>query len=85
MTTGGVPEGMPSEPPKIREMMNITALSAQTPSTIACTLLLRNIGNLDERFAYGGGFEDFLEGSAKCIIFKLAGLPAPLLSSSEGE
>jgi hypothetical protein len=67
MTTGGVPEGILS-PPKICEKMNSTALSTAANITIACTRLLRSIGNREDRAAYGGGFEDFLVGSAICIV-----------------
>jgi hypothetical protein len=78
ITTGGVPEGIPSDPPRIREKINRIAPRAQAPRTTACTLLLRSMGNLGERLVYCGGIADFLEGSAKCIVFESAGLPAPL-------
>jgi hypothetical protein len=70
ITTGGVPDGIPFDPPKICEIMNRTIPIAQAPSRMTCTLLLRSIGNFDDRFAYGGGFEDFLDGSARCILFE---------------
>jgi len=71
ITTGGVPEGIPSEPPITCESMKITAPTAHAQSAIACTRLLRNIGNRVDRVAYGGGFEDFLVGIARCMIVSL--------------
>jgi hypothetical protein len=51
--------------------MNITAPTAHAQRTIACTRLLRNIGNRVDRVAYGGGFEDFLAGMARCMAEEL--------------
>jgi hypothetical protein len=69
----------------ICESMNITATTAHAQSAIACTRLLRNMGNLVDRVAYGGGFEDFLVGIARCMaasLGKLACLPAHRILSS---
>lgn len=68
ITTGGDPEGMPSPLPKSCDIMNTTAPTAHAHIMIACTLLRRRNGYRADRVAYGGGFEDFLVGSAKCIV-----------------
>jgi hypothetical protein len=62
--------------------MKIIAPTAHAQSSIACTRLLLSIGKCDDRAAYGGGFEDFLEGKAKCIAVEGAALSAPQIVSS---
>lgn len=69
-TTGGVPDGILSDPPKICDNRKMAAPTADAQRTIACTRLLRSIGNREDRIAYGGGFEDFLVGSAICIVMR---------------
>lgn len=69
MTTGGVPDGILS-PPVTTEMIQIIMPTAAVNATIACTLLLRKEGYLEDRVAYGCGFEDFLDGKAKCIFLR---------------
>ena len=68
ITTGGTPGGKPSELPSIRDKRYSTAATAHKRSTIAWTLLLRRSGKREDRAIYGRGFEDFLDGSAKCMI-----------------
>lgn len=68
MTTGGVPDGMLSPDPKMRDMVNRRVANAHKPSTIACTLLLRRIGMPLDRGVKARGVEGFLAGSAMCMM-----------------
>jgi hypothetical protein len=56
----------------MRDKTNSTALNMHMPISIDLILLLRSIGKRECRvgIAYdeGDGFEDLLEGSAKCIL-----------------
>jgi hypothetical protein len=68
MTTGGVPDGMLSPPPKTLDNMKSNVANPTTPAIRTCTLLLRSVGYRDDRVAYGGGFEVFRVGSARCMV-----------------
>lgn len=72
MTTGGVPEGIASDPPKMRDNRKKTPLNMHTPINIDLARLLRSIGKRENRVGvvYGDAFEDFLEGNAKCIVWQ---------------
>src|SRR5438067_13116370 len=73
-TTSGVPAGgRPGEPENILENRKKTATTPNVRSEIACNRL-RRIIRCDDRAganleAYGGGWDNFLEGGiAKCIL-----------------
>ena len=84
MTTGGVPKGIPSPQPNTRDRRNREKPNMHANISIVFTRLLRSVGNLEDRSAYGLGFEVFLEGRARCIV-DCEGLSAPREASSEAE
>ena len=70
ITHGGVPGGTFSEAPvpKNFEYRTIakTTSATRTPQFLARNLLSKEV-DLEERIAYGGGFDDFRGGKAKCM------------------